>query len=196
MLSVAARSIEFRGCSFSSAVDRPPAAIAWKSAGGELRFVDCVFSGVAAVVECRQSAAPAVEVSNSLCVAAGPIMRLRHAPRTGEATTITLERVTMRGDSAILECRGADEQPGTIQITANDCVLDTNPRGGLLVLGGTERPDRLLKAIAWSGQGSLVTPARRSHCGEADRSGRSSSAKMNWKSAGWWRSQVEFEGAV
>ena len=77
-----------------------------------------------------------------------------------ESIAISLDHVTLRGDTAVLECRyaGMIVESGAITISATDSALAGNPGGGLLILVGSQRPDPLLKAIAWNGQGSLVTP--------------------------------------
>jgi hypothetical protein len=167
MLVVAAQGIELRGCSFSSTAENPPIAIAWTGAtsdaagvGGELTLGDCVFSGVAAVVDCQSDAPLVLAVQNTLCVASGPVLRLHRGPKPDQSIAISLDRVTLRGDSAVLECRYGrlERDLGSIAISATDSALAGNPGSGLLILAGSQRPDRLLKSIGWSGQGSLVTP--------------------------------------
>jgi eukaryotic-like serine/threonine-protein kinase len=167
MLVVAAQGIELRGCSFSSTAETPPIAIAWTGAapnaagvGGELNFIDCVFSGVSAIVDCQSDAALVLEVQNTLCVASGPILRLHRGPKPDQSIAISLNRATLRGDSAVLECRYGRLQRdlGSITISATDSVLAGNPGSGLLILVGLQRPDWLLKSIAWNGEGSLVMP--------------------------------------
>jgi hypothetical protein len=167
MMTVAAGTIEFRACSFSSAADSPPIAIAWTGAtqtaagvGGELAIGDCVFSGMAAVVDCQAATGVTLEMKNTLCVASGPIVRLSRAPQPNESVAIMLDHVTLRGDSAVLECRYSrlPGSLGSITISATDSALAGNSGGGLLILAGAQRPDPLLKNIAWNGEGSLVTP--------------------------------------
>ena len=76
------------------------------------------------------------------------------------AVGIAADHVTLRGESAVLECRyGRLPDPcGAIAISVDSSVLDCQPRGGLLMFSGIEQPDLLVAAIHWSGQGSLVTP--------------------------------------
>jgi hypothetical protein len=167
MFHLAAQTVEFRGCSFVSLTDEAPLAIAWTGAVerlpgavGEIVLVDCVFQGLSAVVDCFAGGELSVELNNALCVASGPIVRLSRPPKSEESIAVSLARTTARGDSAVLECRYArpTDQSGPITIVATESVLDANPRGGLVILSGSEPPGRLLSTITWNGQGSLVTP--------------------------------------
>ena len=164
LVTLEAAAIEFRGCSFFTAESPPPVAIAWLGAGesnasGEIKFSDCASSGVAALVDCHAASSLWVEITNTLCVASGPLVRLNRAPATDQAVTISLDHVTTRGDSAVIECRYGQlgDACGPIAISAAECVLDCNPQGGLLVFSGSQQPDSLLRSTHWDGQGSLVT---------------------------------------
>jgi hypothetical protein len=166
MLTIDVDAIEFVGCSFSSRSARSPVALAWRGAaesgGVERRLVarDCVFRGLAAVVECPADGARRVDLANSLCVAAGPIVRLRGIVPEGETFSVALDHVTTRGDSSVLEYRYGrmDAPPGGVAITVDSSALVTNPRGGLLVFAGTQSPEVLIRSVEWTGTGSLVTP--------------------------------------
>ena len=202
MITVNARSVTLRRCSFSTATDATPIAIAWSGAdeggGGEITCSDCVFQGLAAVVDCRGDGGVAVELANTLCVAAGPIVRLHGCPRAGQRVAISLVHTTTRGDSAVLECRYGrlETEPGEIAITVSDSALVTNPRGGLLVFSGAERPDALLKAISWNGQGSLVTPDTAVALWRAHGDKAQVLAEDELEIAGLVRSQVDFAGSA
>lgn len=205
MIVVEAQAIEFRGCSFSTTADDPPCAIAWSgceldapATGGELALSDCVFSGLAAVVDCRASGGLSVEVNNSLCVASGPLVRLDRAPAAEQSIAISLDHATMRGDSAVLECGYGrlDEPIGPITITANDSALAGNPQGGLLVFTGAQRPDRLLKAITWNGSGSLVTEHTAVAVWRGGTRNRQTLSEDDLEVAGLVRSRVEFSGSA
>lgn len=78
----------------------------------------------------------------------------------GEPLTISLDHATLRGDGAVLEWRyGRQPSPASsVTISANECVFDIGAQGGLLLFGGGQRPEQLLRSITWNGQGSLVTP--------------------------------------
>lgn len=167
MLDLRSQTATFRGCSFSSRVDDAPAAIRFAGAsealpglGGELVLTDCVFDGLSTVVDHRASGAISVELNNCLCVAAGPILRLSRPPQPGDPVHLLLERVTTRGDTAVLHCRYGllAGDTGAITITANGSALAGGGRAGLVILSGKTRPEPLVKALTWSGQGSIVTP--------------------------------------
>ena len=167
MIRVRSQSVEFRGCSFTSTSERPPAAIAWHGdaaapvdSTAELVLVNCVFQGLAAVVDVHQRDHLSVEASNTLCVASGPLVLLHNAPSTGAMLNLSLAHVTIRGDSAVLQCHQAagDAEPGQIAIAVDNCALAINPGVGLLTFVGSQRPDSLLRNVSWTGQGSLVTP--------------------------------------
>ncbi len=203
MLIVEAATIEFRGCSFSTLAERPPIVVVWRGAGdasagaaGELTFSDCVVSGTAAVVDCRAATGLTLKMSNTLCVASGPIVRLPGAMPADQALAMQLDHVTTRGDSAVLECRyrRVEARPGEVRITATDSALDTNSGGGLLIFSATQRPDALLAVIRWDGEGSLVTP----HTAVALwRSGAKKQQVLPEDAldvAGLVRSEVEFAG--
>jgi hypothetical protein len=140
----------------------------------------------------------AVELRNSLCVASGPIVRLHEAPPAAQSITIALAHATTRGDSAVLECRYAHLQDlcGAISITADDSALDGNPRGGLLVFSGAQRPDRLLKSIRWSGSGSLVTERTAVAIWRHGAKRQEILAEDELEVAGLVRSEVEFAGGA
>jgi serine/threonine protein kinase len=165
IVSVAAGRVRFQGCSFSAPHDTAPIAVTWQGPsersedGGELVIRDCVFRGVQAVVDCAATMGMNVELANTLCVAAGPLVRLHGPQLAGHSLSIALDHVTTRGDCALLECRYSqlEKEMGAIVITVNDSALVTNPQGALLNFVGAERPTALLRSIAWNGQGSLMT---------------------------------------
>jgi hypothetical protein len=165
IVSVAAGRIRFHGCSFSTPHETAPIAVTWQGpteesdGDGELVFRDCVFRGVQAVVDCAATTSLNVELTNTLCVAAGPLVRLHGPQLAGHSLAIALDHVTTRGDCALLECRyrQLETEMGAIVLKVNDSALVTNPHGALLTFVGAERPTALLRSIAWNGQGSLVT---------------------------------------
>ena len=197
-----AQGIEFRGCSFTST---PEAAVAvsWRGAtdaiagaGAEITFTDCVLNDVSAVVDARGASGLSVEMKNSLCLDVGPIVRLNRAPTGDEAVAISLAHTTTRGDSAVLECRYSrvEDQPATIAMSAVECVLDADPKSGLVILSGSLTPDRLLGSIAWNGQGSLVTPKTAMAVWRAGGRKQQQLPEEDLDVAGLVRSAVEFAG--
>jgi serine/threonine-protein kinase len=205
MLVVAAQTVEFRGCSFSANDDDPPAAVTWtgsdensSATGGEITLRDCVLSGVTAVVDCQAPGDLAIEINNSLCVASGPVVRLHEAPQPNQSVTIALIHATARGDSAVLECRydRLEGQLGSIAVTADDSALDGNPRGGLLLFTGNQRPDPLLRAIRWSGAGSIVTERTAVAVWRNGGKRQQVLPEDELEIAGLVRSQLEFAGSA
>jgi hypothetical protein len=79
-------------------------------------------------------------------------------PRADEAAAIALNHFTLRGAGAVAELH--DETPGDsvgpLQLTTVDCAFA--PRaGGALLWAATADATRTIRAIEWSGQGSLLT---------------------------------------
>jgi serine/threonine-protein kinase len=203
LFNVEAQTIEFRGCSFSASADGPAAAVALLGAssplavgGCELTLSDCVFRETSAVVDCLAAPHLAILMRNSLCLSSGPVLRLHRAPHADEAINFTLEHVTARGASPVLECRlNNDLTAGPISISATACVFDTPAPASLLVFGGA-RPVQILASLAWTGHGSLVTPetsmARWSARGRASRPLDEDAIDI----AGLARCQAEFAGPL
>jgi len=202
MLTIDVDAVEFVGCSFSSQSARPPVALAWRgaaeSAGVERRLVarDCVFRGLAAVVECPADGSRRVDLANSLCIAAGPIVRLRGIVPEGETLAVALDHVTTRGDCSVLEYRYGrmDAPPGGVAITVDSSALVTNPRGGLLVFAGAQSPEVLIRCVEWTGTGSLVTPETAMGVWRSRAEQQQPWAEEELDVGGLVRSAVEFAG--
>jgi eukaryotic-like serine/threonine-protein kinase len=167
---------EFRGCSFrreateNGGVSAPP-AIRWAHPtqsnqadislpSGQLRMTDCLLHRVGAGIDCHTIGALAIEVRNTLHLEAGSFVRLDHCPQADEPTSISLAQVTLRDGGPLLEClvSRVEEQAGEITIVATACAFVPKQGMPLIGLTGAEIPDRLLAAIRWTGQGSLVAP--------------------------------------
>lgn len=203
MIVVRAQTATFRGCSFSTTGDVSPVAIAWTGAadslpglGGELTLRDCVCAGLAAVVDCQGTGALSVTFENFLSLASGPLVRLHRAPKVDEPIALTLDHVTTRGNSAVLECRyeRLDENPGPITVTANESVLSGNPRWGLVIFSGPQRPERLVASLSWTGQGSIVTPETPMLVWRSSARKQQALAEEDLQVAGLVRSELEFSG--
>ncbi|MEX2112597.1 MAG: protein kinase [Pirellulales bacterium] len=205
MLTIAAQRVEFRGCSFSTPSDQAPVAVVWSGSAeasdandGELAFTDCVFRGVQSAVDCRGTTGLSVELANTLCVAAGPIVRSYAPPAAGQTLAIALQHTTTRGDCAVLECRyrQLEEELGAVVVTVIDSALVTNPQGALLILAGPERPEPLLRAISWNGQGSLVTAETAVAVWRGSEGREQPLPEDELEVAGLVRSDVTFAGAA
>ncbi len=183
MIELRAGHGEFRGCTFQAvpAASAPPAAIAWVHPAaaaaarqalpsGQLRLSDCVFRGVAAAIDCRTRGALDVELTNTLHLGGGPVLRLDHCPRIEEPLSLSITRVTLRGTGPLLQCdcprqddrpgQAGTEQPpaGEIAVEAAGCVLAPAAGQPLLLFAGRNSPVRALAGVKWTGQGSLVLP--------------------------------------
>jgi hypothetical protein len=163
---------------------------------GRIRLADCVFERVGAALDCRTVGALGIELTNTLHLGPGPLLRLDHSPRSDEPLSLSLSQVTLRDGGPLLECLAAhvDQQPVEIVVEATACVF--SPRSGEpLVRCAGISPERLRGGLRWSGQGSLVTPQ---------------TPILNWRGpdglhtvdesalsiAGLVRSEVEFAGSV
>lgn len=173
IVQLQASRAEFRGCSFQASQTAPqqPRAIRWTQTGdrtrleltlpsGQIQLVDCVFRRVEAGISCERLGALSLRAANVLHLGPGPLIRLDHGPRFDEPIHLVLGGVTLRESGPLLECayRQAAEQPGKIAVQADGCVLAPAPGAALISLLGEGSPEKLLTAIDWTGQGSLITP--------------------------------------
>jgi serine/threonine protein kinase len=189
LIDVRARSIEFRNCTFqavgpsSSAVS----AVVWSSRtdtgsldrlpeAGVVRMVDSVLYHVAAGVLCQANGPRTLEMGNTLYLGHGPLVRLDRFPGLEEPLSVTLSSCTLRGGDALLEidCRAGEDDPGRLSIDAVDCVFAPREGGLLLSFLGKRPSTQSLRAIQWTGQGSLLAPAT-SFAGWRDDRGSSTS---------------------
>lgn len=176
MIGLRAFKARFTGCSFQSAgasklaADRLPAAIGWLGRPlanedeltlptGELTMERCVFSGVSAAIRCEIEAALTFELSQCLHLGPGPLVVLAEAPQVDEPITLAINHLTLRGASALLECRYDElgDGAGSLAIHAADCAFVPSPGGGLLVFKGTAHPGPLIEHLDWTGQGSVLS---------------------------------------
>ena len=113
----------FRGCSFRCVPDRGPltpdrellapgygavSAVRWVYTGrtdqretslpsGRIELADCLLCRVNAGIDCQTIGALGIELTNTLCVGAGPLVRLDHCPQADEPVSLGLSQVTLRG---------------------------------------------------------------------------------------------------
>jgi serine/threonine protein kinase len=173
LLHVFAPRAEFHGCSFRCAENLPsaPVAIRWCHPAdrrtyesglpsGRIRFAHCVFRNMHSGVACRTAGGVVVELANVLYLGSGPLMELDHCPRLDEPVLLGLSRVTVRDSGPLLLCpQGQVEgQVGRITIRAAGCAFSLSVGAPLLSFIGPSPPGRLLEAVEWTGQGSIVDP--------------------------------------
>jgi hypothetical protein len=163
---------------------------------GRIELADCLLDGVAVGIDCHTIGALGIELTNTLHLGRGPLLRLDHCPQPDEPVSLSLSQVTLRGSGPLVECRmpRGEEQPGEIAVQATACVFA--PAGGepLVQLSGTGASERLLGSLRWTGQGSLVAPdVPILACRGAD--GRSRTVdESSLQIAGLVRSEVRFAG--
>lgn len=203
IIRLQAQTVNFRGCSFSSWAASPPAAIRTLLArdrlggfGTEVMLSDCVFDGVRGVVDHHSTEAINVTLHNCLCVASGPILSLARCPREDGSIELSLERVTTRGDTAVLEMQNARTlgKPGSVAITASGCALAGTSRAGLISLVDATNPSALVRTITWDGQGSVVSPRMPMLTAQSSSGPIASQAEDQLTVAGLVRGELEFAG--
>ena len=162
---------------------------------GRIRLADCFFDRVGVGVDCRTAGALGIELTNTLHLGPGPLVRLDHCPRADEPLSLGLSQVTLRDGSLleILDSR-AEKQPGEIAISATACVFAPAANEPLMCCHGGAVSERLVRVLRWTGQGSLVTP-RSPVLAWRDRSERLEVVDESSLSiAGLVRNEVEFVG--
>jgi hypothetical protein len=162
---------------------------------GRVRFADCFFDRTGVGVDCRTVGALGIELTNTLHLGPGPLVRLDHSPRADEPLSLSLSQVTLR-DGTLLEILGPciEKQPGEIAVNATACVFAPNATEPLMRLHGDAISERFVRALRWTGQGSLVTP-RSPILAVRNSSNRVEIVDESSLSiAGLVRSEVEFAG--
>jgi hypothetical protein len=200
MLIMQASRAEFHGCSFTSSSGRSlPVAIQCADGGPaagakELLLSDCLFGQLSAVAQCRDARGVSVEVTNTLLVDAGALLQLARPPAPDAVVSLTLDRVTLLGKTAVFGCRQDRPQTrlGSVTIIANDSALAPEPPLALLMFAGRESPDALLKSIDWNGQGTLISPAAEIAARDRGAELPQSIASDELSMAGLVRSVIEF----
>ncbi len=169
-IDLRASGICFKNCTFQ-AVTSPngprPTTIRWTgprrssplSAAGHVQFTGCVFSGVAAAIE-RDAAAPlGIEITDTLYVDSGPMLRLKETVRADEPIDFSLSHSTIRASAALVglsTSRLSSEEPGLITIAANNCVFVPARSGALVLIDSVASAQLVAKSILCSGAGSIL----------------------------------------
>jgi hypothetical protein len=163
---------------------------------GRLKLSDVVFSNVAAAVDCRVIGALSLEVTNTLHLGPGPLVRFRRCPRRDEPVTLDLARSTLRAAACVLEfqCERLEEAPGEVSVHAAECVLALQGRAALIRVASRTSPDALLRSVSWRGQGAILpeTPALAEWQPPDGPARRLDGSEM--RIAGLVRGRVEFAG--
>lgn len=165
---------------------------------GEVRMVDCLFESVGSVIDCQTLGALSIESTNTLCLGAGPFLRLDHCPRADEPISLTLSQFTLRGGGPLVECMAQNglREPGEISIMSTACVFAPRSGESLVRCRGPVSRELLPRMLRWTGQGSLVTTETSIlACGDADASEQTID-ESSLAIAGLVRSDVEFAGRL
>jgi hypothetical protein len=173
LIDLRSAHVEFVGCTFQAVAvgsfELPPAIRMTGSSqhaalapAVQVRLQQCALQGVACGVECALAGPAAIEVSNSLHLGRGALVRFSQ-PRHGDSPAlVTLAHVTLRGASSVIEIDTGDssEEFSQLNINASGCVLAPEGGGLLLFAGRQVKPSigGRLKGIEWSGEGSLTPP--------------------------------------
>ena len=167
---------------------------------GRLRLSDCVFFGVGAAIDCRTQGALSVEMTNTLHLGSGPMLRLDHAPKLDEPLLVDLSRVTLReaGPLVQCDCRAAtSESPGgEISVQAAGCIFAPVAGQAVLLWSSPTSPQRFLKGVRWTGQGSLVLPKTPIAAWLRPDGAQQALDDSGVSMAGLVRPEVEFAGGV
>ncbi len=170
LLILRVRHARFVGCRFRAFGEGNAVAIRWQGSTGPeqdelttglLEINRSVLENVTAV-QLQTYGATSVRATGTLHLGPGPLVRMSRCPATDEPLSILLERCTLRGAAAVLECRyrELEEHPGTVSLHGADCVF-AGDNGSLLVFEGPASPQTWLPSFAWRGQGSVIEDAWR-----------------------------------
>ncbi len=210
LIELRATRADFRQCVFrveaggaSTAAVRwvePPNALASDMAlpSGRLRFVDSAVYGLGSAVDCRTTGALAIECSNLLHLASGPLVRINHCPAPDEPMRLWLEKVTLRASGPLLQCRyeQVGKAAGEMTVVAKGCVLAPPSGTALLQFDGPRLPEDLLRRFRWSGQGSLVVSTAPVATWQGPDRRKQVLDDSGFSISGLVRSRVEFAGGM
>jgi hypothetical protein len=170
IIAFVGRRAEFHGCSWQGARSNAAvAAIQWSEPltaskeefvlSGEIRFCDCLMQDVGAGVLRQGRGSVLVESVNVLHLGPGSLVELTEAPQADESLELIASHVTLRDASSLLTCRysAMPTEPGRLMISAKDCAFMPRSGSGVVVFSGSAQPAALLKALEWTGQGSVLS---------------------------------------
>jgi len=206
-----ASRIELVGCRMQTMrqTSAGPAALCWDPPadpsqsvlrGGRVRLINCVLHDVAVGVDCRMVGTLALEMTNTLQIGGGPLVRLDRAPSMAEPIRIHLTQVTTRGSGPLIECGhqssggASGGASGEISVESVACAFVPQSGTALMLFHGPASPDAMLRGIRWTGQGSLVSPETAVAAWRDPDGVERPLDDANVSIAGLVRSQIEFAG--
>jgi hypothetical protein len=173
---------EFVGCTFHAIPSDSEGPIAIRLSGSRqmttlapalrLKLDRCVIDGAANAIDCPSRAPLSIEIHDSLFLGSGSLVHFSSSRPIDAPAAIEFEHVTLRGATSVMKisCDEPTDAPAQISVTAKDSVFAPADGGALVMLSGSRDPRKgsgVLKALEWSGQGSLVAPQTPISCLQA-----------------------------
>ncbi len=202
LLILRMESARFVGCRFRAFGKHAATAIRWQGAivgglatlpTGHLEINRSVLENVTGV-QVQTYGVMSVRTTGTLHLGPGPLVQLNRCPGADEPLAINLERSTLRGASAVLECsyRRVEANPAAVLLESRDSVFAG--QGALLTFAGPDPSEDWLPAFRWRGQGSVLEDSM-AEIRWFDPEGQERPLKYNRLSIeGLVRSALEFAG--
>ena len=202
LLIMRVESARFVGCRFRAFGKHDATAIRWQGAivgglatlpTGHLEINRSVLENVTGV-QVQTYGAMSVRATGTLHLGPGPLVQLTRCPGADEPLALNLERSTIRGASAVLECnyRRVESNPAAVLLESRDSVFAG--QGALLAFEGPDPSEDWLPAFRWRGQGSVLEDSM-AEMRWRDLNGQEQPLKYNRLSIeGLVRSALEFAG--
>ena len=163
-LEITARQVSFTRCSFQTraAGGSSLTAIAWSATEQQTSMAacalrHCVLSGFDIGVRCQGTGAASLALTEVLFLGPGVLVSADTSPTTAKLA-LQLARCTVRSARGVVELRLHETGAAPVRIVANDGVFSVTDEGAVLSLRGSTRPQEMLQAIDWHGQGCVVEP--------------------------------------
>jgi hypothetical protein len=175
LVELRAAETEFEGCTFQAhgvGSFELPAAIrlgsqlkrdSALSPAVRVQLNRCTLGTVACGIECVAPGPVAIVARDTLYLGRGPLVRFGEARRADAPCSVSLEQVTLRGSTAVIEmnCDSAADSVGTVALSTSGCVFAPAESGALVLFSGRRSPKTTggtLTALDWNCQDSLVSP--------------------------------------
>jgi hypothetical protein len=163
LIQVRARRVSFENCTFQGD-GRRVIAVRWipivvaLDATPQLTLQHCVLRQVAAGVDTTARGMMTIDCVDTLHVGPGPLVQLKTLPTVGNTLALALDHTTVRGARGMLATRQdyGDDRLGRLAIHAVECVFAPAVNAALVQVSTKAEPPEWLKALSWTGQGSIV----------------------------------------
>ncbi len=120
----------------------------------------CVLAQVSAGIVAQLKAPLGMQIIDTLMLGPGAMLHVTHGPASDEPIELGVRHVTLR-DAAGLMTIVAERvplEPPSINVTADACAFIPRRGEALVTIRSADSPSPLLKALEWTGQGSLLAP--------------------------------------